>query len=159
MLTEYDQHLNKLESTPLIHYAAEVNPGASHGITSFSYLADGTIIFGTHVGYLYKIAPSDQGPATVTELGWLHPEGESYNPSLFPLDGKRYLAGITKRHGKGYQLIRYDIEQRESQPLDLDIPDYHPLLLYGSNTRDNEGRAYIVGRRNGNRPVIFQMKF
>ena len=158
-LTEYDQYLNKLQGTPLIHYATKGKPGASHGITSFSYLADGTIVFGTHVGHLYRITPSDQGPAAVTELGWLHPEGESYNPALFPLDGKRYLAGITKRHGKGYQLFRYDIEQGKSQPLELVIPDYHPLLLYGSNTRDNEGRAYIVGRRDGKRPVIFQMKF
>ena len=89
MLVEYDQDLNKLHSTPLIHYAIGNKPGASHGITSFSYLADGTIVFGTHVGYLYKIAPSNQGPATVTELGWLHPDGKSSNPSLFPLDGKR----------------------------------------------------------------------
>jgi len=159
MLVEYNQYLQKLQSTPLIYYATKGKPRSSHGITSFSYLADGTIIFGTHTGYLYRITPSDQGPAVVTELGWLHPEGESYIPALFPLDGKRYLAAISKRSGKGYQLFRYDIEEGKSQALALDIPDYHPLLLYGSNTRDNEGRAYIVGRRDGNRPVIFQMAF
>lgn len=159
VLAEYDQYLNKLQSTPLIHYATEGKPGGSHGITSFSYLADGTIVFGTHVGYLYKITPSDQGASTVTELGWLHPDGKSYNSSLFPLDGKRYLAGITRQRGKAYQLFRYDIEQGESQPVDLDIPDYRQLLLYGSNTRDNEGRAYVVGRRDGNRPLIFQLEF
>ena len=159
MLVEYDQDLNKLQSTPLIHYAIGNKPLASHGITSFSYLADGSIIFGTHVGYLYKIAPSSQGPATVTELGWLHPDGKSYNPSLFPLDGKRYLAGITRRKGKGYQLVRYDIDQDESQPVELEIPDYRYLLLYGSNTRDDKGRGYIVGRRDGNRPLIFQLEF
>jgi len=101
MLVEYDQDLNKLHSTPLIHYAVDNKPGASHGITSFSYLADGTIVFGTHVGYLYEITPSNQGPATVTELGWLHPDGKSYNPSLFPLEwqtipGRNYPA---KRKG------------------------------------------------------------
>jgi hypothetical protein len=158
-LTEYDQHLNKLQGTPLIHYAVEGKPGASHGITSLSYLADGSIVFGTHVGYLYRITPSDQGPATVTELGWLHPDGKSYNPTLFPLDGKRYLAGITKRRGKGYQLFKYDIEQGKSQPVNLDIPDYRQLLLYGSNTRDDEGRGYVVGRRDGNTPIIFQLEF
>ena len=159
MLTEYDQNLNKLQSTPLIHYAVEGKPQASHGITSFSYLADGTIIFGTHVGYLYKITPSDQGPAAVTDLGWLHPDGKSYNPSLFPLDGKRFLAGITRRRGKGYQLFRHDINKGESQPFDLDIPDYRHLLLYGSNTRDDKGRAYVVGRRDGNSPLLFQLEF
>ncbi len=159
VLAEYDQYLNKLQNTPLIHYAAEGKPAASHGITSFSYLADGSIVFGTHVGYLYKIVPSEQGAATVTGLGWLHPDGESYNPALFPLDGERYLAGLTKRHGAGYQLVRYDIEQRESQTLDLDIPAFPKLLLYGSNTRDEQGRSYLVGRRDGNTPVIFQLKF
>ena len=159
MLVEYDQDLNKLQSTPLIHYAAERKPLVSHGITSLSYLEDGTIIFGTHVGYLYKITPSGQGPATVTELGWLHPDGKSYNPSLFPLDGKRYLAGITRRSGKGYQLLRYDIELGESQPVDLDMPDSRHLILYGSNTRDDKGRSYVVGRRDGNRPVMFQLEF
>jgi hypothetical protein len=158
-LVEYDQHLNKMQGTPLIHYAAEGKPEASHGITSFSYLADGTIIIGTHVGYLYKITPSSQGPATVTELGWLHPDGESYNPSLFPQDGRRYLTGITQRRGKGYQLIRYDLEQNKSQLIDLDIPLYKNLLLYGSNTRDEKGRGYVVGRYDGNIPIIFQLKF
>jgi len=158
-LVEYDQHLNKMQGTPLIHYAAEGKPEASHGITSFSYLADGTIIIGTHVGYLYKITPSNQGPATVTELGWLHPDGESYNPSLFPQDGQRYLAGITRRRGKGYQLIRYDLEQNKSQIIDLGTPLYKNLLLYGSNTRDNKGRGYVVGRHDGNIPIIFQLEF
>lgn len=159
MLVEYDQDLNKLQSTPLVHYAVEGKPQASHGITSLSYLADGSIVFGTHVGYLYRITPADQGPATVTELGWLHPEGKSYNPSLFPLDGKRYLAGITRRRGMGYQLFRYDIELGESQLVDLDMPDSRHLILYGSNTRDDKGRAYVVGRRDGNRPVMFQLEF
>jgi hypothetical protein len=72
---------------------------------------------------------------------------------------QHHLAGITQRHGKGYQLFRYDIEQGESQPVDLDIPDYRHLLLYGSNTRDDKGRDYVVGRRDGNRPLIFQLEF
>lgn len=159
MLVEYDQDLNKIQSTPLTHYADEGKPLASHGITSLSYLADGSIIFGTHVGYLYRILPADKGPATVSELGWLHPDGKSYNPSLFPLDGKRYLAGITRRRGKGYQLFRYDIERGESQAVDLEFPDYRHLILYGSNTRDNKGRGYVVGRRDGNRPLMFQLDF
>ena len=158
-LVEYDQHLNKIQGTPLIHYATKGKPKTSNGITSLSYLADGSIVFGTHVGYLYRITPSDQGPAAVTELGWLHPDGEAYNPSLFPLDGKRYLAGITKQRGKGYQLFRYDIEQNASQPVDLDITEHGKLLLYGSNTRDEEGRSYVVGRRDGNRAVIFQLEY
>ena len=83
------------------------------------------------------------------------------NPITHPVPAgwQAISAGITKRRGKGYQLFRYDIEQGKSQPLDLDIPDYQHLLLYGSNTRDDKGRGYVVGRRDGNRPVIFQLKF
>jgi len=56
-------------------------------------------------------------------------------------------------------LFRYDIEQNESQPMTLNFPDYRNLLLYGSNTRDDQGRGYVVGRHEGNRPVILQMEF
>jgi hypothetical protein len=48
---------------------------------------------------------------------------------------QHHLAGITQRHGKGYQLIRYDLEQDKSLIIDLDVPLYKKLLLYGSNTR------------------------
>ena len=158
-LIEYDQYLNKVQGIPLINYADKGKPEDSHGITSLAYLEDGSIIFGTHTGFLYRITPDERGAATITELGWLHPDGESYNPALFPLDGKRYIAGITRRRGNGYQLFRYDIEQNESQPMTLNFPDYRNLLLYGSNTRDDQGRGYVVGRHEGNRPVILQMEF
>lgn len=158
-LVEYDQHLNVVQTTKLDHYAAMGRPRTSHGITSLSYLADGAIIFGTHVGYLYKILPSATGAAEVTELGWLNPEGEAYNPVLFPMDGKRYIAGMTKHRGKGFQLFKYDLEQGESELLALDIPDYQQLLLYGSNTRDQQGRSYIVGRHAGKNPLLLQLQF
>lgn len=158
-LVEYDQHLNIVQTTKLDHYIAKGKPRTSHGITSLSYLADGAIIFGTHVGYLYKISPSEMGAAEVTELGWLHPNGESYNPVLFPLDGQRYVAGIAKRRGKDHQLFMYDLEQNESQLIDLAIPDYQHLLLYGSNTRDERGRSYIVGRHAGKNPLLLQLQF
>ena len=147
-LIEYDEYLNKVQGTPLIHYTGKHRPKVSHGITSLSYLADGSIVFGTHIGYLYKITPSDTGVARVTKLGWLHPDGEAYNPVLMPLDGTRHVAGITKRRGNGYQLFVYDIEQQTSRPVALEFPNNRKLILYGSNTRDDQGRGYIVGRRD-----------
>jgi hypothetical protein len=157
-LIEYDQYLNEVQGTPLIHYTGEHSPMDSHGITSLSYLADGSIVFGTHIGYLYKITPSKTDAASVTKLGWLHPDGEAYNPVLVPLDGIRHVAGITNRRGNGYQLFVYDIEQQTSRPVALNFPNYPNLILYGSNTRDDQGRGYIVGRREGNQPVIFQLE-
>lgn len=158
-LVEYDQQLNELKSTPLLHYAAKGRPRDFHGVTSFSYLVDGSLVFGTHLGYLYKITPSDQGPAAVTELGWLHPDGESYSGSLFPLDGRRYLAGITHRSGKGYQLFRYDIEQRKSQSVDFDSSLLRKTRIFGSNTRDEKGRGYVVGYHREGGPAVIQLEF
>jgi hypothetical protein len=156
-LVEFDTDLKEVASTPLTHYAARHD---SQGLIGLSYLADGAIVVTTHTGYLYRITPADAGPAIVEALGWLHPNGTSYATSLFPMDGKRYLFGVTQVSGGFFDWVVYDLLNKQSQAQRIDLkPAYR--LLYGSSTRDNNGRFYVVGQQNipgGHRPLILQVE-
>ncbi len=147
-LVELDPALGEVAETPLEHYLEGDDANASHGIIALTYLADGSMVFATHPGYLYRIVPADTGPAAVQPLGWFHPRGSAYTPSLFTFSGERYLAGIARAAGGGYEWLVYDLETRESVASAIDIPSTRKLLLYGSITRDDRGRFYVVGRHN-----------
>jgi hypothetical protein len=155
-LVEFDTDLKEVASTPLTHYAARHD---SHGLIGLSYLEDGSIVVSTHVGYLYRITPSDAGPAIVEALGWVDPSGTSYAASLFPIDGKRYLLGVAQVPGGAFKWVVYDLLNRQSQSQKIDLkPGYR--LLYGSLTKDNDGRFYIVGQKDtptGRRPLVLQI--
>lgn len=162
-LMEYDANLHEVNAFPMIHYAGEGRPRKYHGITAISYLADHSIVFVTGTGYLYRISPSPDGAAGIEELGWFHPEGESYTAALFPLDGQEWLIGVGKRRardkraGNRYEAVLYNLRQRTSHTLPAEIPAYRYLLLYGSNTRDNFGNGYLVGRQDWKTPIIWQL--
>ncbi len=156
-LAEFDSALREVSTTPLIHYAGEGKPEGHHGIVGLSYLADKSIIIVTGHGYVYRIVPSEHGQAQIEELGWFHPEGSSYTAAVFPLDGEAKLLGVSRRQGSRYALLEYDIAQRSSRTIDLDIPELKFLLLYGSNTRDDHGNFYIVGRHNWDVPLAWQL--
>ncbi len=151
-LVECDALLQEIAETPLRHYHME-NVIKSHGITGLVELADGTLIFSTHVGYLYKITPHDGGPATVRELGWFHPDGTTYAPSLFTFNGERYLAGVTLLQPRNPQWTVFDLQSERSTafPFDAKTIKQQPfdrLQIFGSLTRDNQGRFYVVGRQH-----------
>jgi hypothetical protein len=159
-LVEFDTGLKEVHSTPLAYYAGHHD---SHGLIGLSYLEDGAIVVSTHVGYLYRITPSDSGAATVEALGWFHPNanatGNSYPASLFPIDGKRYLAGVVQVES-GFDWVVYDLLNKHSQAQKFNAKA--PLrLLYGSSTRDNSGRFYVVGQQegpSGRRPLMLQVE-
>jgi hypothetical protein len=155
-LVEFDTDLKEVGSTPLAYYAERHN---SHGLIGLSYLEDGSILVSTHIGYLYRITPSDTGAATVEAVGWIHPKGGSYPASLFPIDGKRYLAAVVQVEG-GFDWIVYDLLNKQSRAQRLTLkPAYR--LLYGSSTRDNQGRFYVVGQQDGpdgHRPLMLQVE-
>lgn len=161
-LIEYDQHLNTLGTTALIHYAANEKPAGNHGIIALTYLADGSIVFATHLGYLYQITPAAEGPARITELGWFHPEGPAYTPALFSYAGERYLLGLGRRKQQ-YDWLVYDLETRSSTVVPFNFEGSRDrLLLYGSVTRDLEGNFYVAGRhytqgRNRPKPLLLQL--
>jgi hypothetical protein len=156
-LFEFDEHLIEVSSTPLIHYADKGKPRKHHGIVALSYLADKSIAFTTGAGYLYRIIPSKETAAELRELGWFHPEGASYTASLFPLDGKNLLIGISRRRGGGYHLVEFDLRSNTPRVLELEVPERPYLLLYGSNTRDNAGNCYVVGRYQWDTPLVWQL--
>jgi hypothetical protein len=157
-LVEFDTDLQEVARTPLDNYGTARD---SHGIVGLSHLADGSIVISTHVGYLYRIAPPPgAGAAKVEGLGLIHPGGASYPASLFPIDGVRYLAAVA-RVQNGFDWVVYDLTTRKGQARKLELPGQYSQL-YGSATRDNRGRFYVVGQRqgrDGRRPLALQLEF
>jgi hypothetical protein len=160
-LVEYDSELREVASTPLEFYLGDTaSPQNNHGIVGLAYLADGRLLFTTHRGQLYLIEPKAGQPAAVVALGWFHPDGEAYAPSLFALDGDSLIAGVTQRGGV-YQWVVFELKTRIAGAFPLDTKGLRSVLLYGSVTRDNAGRAYVGGwawNGTGNtRPLVLQI--
>ena len=159
-LVEYDERLKELAATPLAHYLGKVSPGENHGIIGLAYLPDGRMVFATHIGFLYLITPGE-GPARVTELGWLHPQGENYTPALFSFGGTEWLAGIAQLRSGAFEWIVYEMRTQLSRAFPLDTKGLKDVLLYGSITRDDAGRVYLGGwaaDANGSyRPLFLQV--
>ena len=160
-LVEYTPALEIVGETPLEHYADTANPVAAQGITAFVALADGSHIIATSVGHLYRITPRAYGAASVLPLGWFHPDGAAFVPSLFTWDGVRHIVGLARDAAMGWQWVVYDLITRRgaAQPFKHGETET-PLLLYGSMTTDQQGRFYIGGRRRqGDQrfPVLLQL--
>jgi hypothetical protein len=160
-LVEYDSELKEVASTPLDAYlGGTVSPQNNHGIVGLAYLADGRLLFTTHRGALYLIEPKADRPAAVLALGWFNPDGEAYAPSLFALDGDSLLGGVTQRGG-AYQWVVFELKTRIAGAFAFDTTGLSSVLLYGSVTRDNAGRAYVVGwasrGASGIRPLVLQI--
>lgn len=157
-LVEFDETLQELAETPLEHYLP-LNAPDAHGITGIAYGADQSLYFTTHVGQLYRITPSSSGPATVEPLGWFHPRGPAYAPSLFSWDGGDTLVGVAQREGEPHEWVTFDLRTRTAtaQPLEIEgLPGN--LLLYGSLTRDNGGVCYLAGMQSA-APVLLRVEF
>jgi hypothetical protein len=116
--------------------------------------------FTTHRGYLYLIEPQAAGPSRVVPVAWFNPTRETYAPSLFALDGRRYLAGVTQR-GRRFEWVVFDLQTRKSTAHLLDTKGLKTVLLYGSSARDNSGRFYVGGwaanPAGGERPLLLQV--
>lgn len=160
-LIEYTPALEIVGETPLEHYADTANPAAAQGITGFVPLADGSQVIATSVGHLYRVTPRAYGAASVLPLGWFHPEGAAFVPSLFTWDGVRHIVGLARDAVMAWQWVVYDLTTRRgtAQPFNHGETE-KPLLLYGSMTSDQQGRFYIGGRRRqGDQrfPVLLQL--
>ena len=159
-LVEFGPELAEIHATPLTDYFG-ATPTESHGIIGIAYLADGRMFFTTHAGQLYCIEPRDGEAAQVTPLGWFHPAGTAYTPSLFALDGSRYLAGIGRRANGPFEWITYDLQTIRSTAESIPLPelgiDPDKTLLYGSLARDDAGNCYLVGITD-NRPLALRVQ-
>ena len=168
-LVEYDMQLNELGETPLEHYLdPKLHPDQSHGIVGWSLLADGSLAFVTHVGHLYRVMPpKGEGRAEVQPQGWFHPAGPCYTASLFSYDGQRWLLSAGRRGEGNYEWLARDLVSGQTLARDLTIVDlFQPprrdVLLYGSATRDFQGRFYLGGRYvwrdGGSRPMLMRIE-
>ena len=160
VLVEYDATLNEIGSTPLAFYFGKEAPAANHGIVGLAYFPDGRIAFTTHLGRLYLVQPRTHAPAEVVDAGWLHPDGSAYTPSLFALGGNHWIAGVAQR-GSGFEWVTAELRTRLSAAFPLDTKGLRGVLLYGSITRDDAGRAYLAGwasdAKSTQRPLVLQV--
>jgi hypothetical protein len=149
-LVEFDQELNQVATTPLPHYSPNPDTGA-HGIVGFSAMKDGGIVFTTDLGRLYRLTPRATGTA-LTDLGWIHPDGEFYCPCLFCMDGESMIHAIGHKPSRRlpqYEWVTFNLRTRQPTLHEVTIPlpaeKLTSLLIYGSQTRDDQGRMYIGG--------------
>lgn len=159
-LVEFDAELREIAATPLAYYLSEGAPDSNHGITGLATLPDGRLAFTTARGYLYLIEPAREAAARVKAIGWFHPAGEAYAPSLFAYGGNNLLAGVTQR-GERYEWVVYELLTRGSVAQPLDLKGSRGVLLYGSQARDDEGGCYLVGWANEgigkDRPLVLRV--
>jgi len=167
-LVEYDTELREVGQKPLPHYIVR-SPNASHGITAFQPMVDGSIIFATSIGFMYRIVPREDAPAELVDVGWFHPDGPRYVPSLFTYAGERYVMGLaTGSHDKerlprGFEWVVHDLATNDVAVTPVRVASQTPFplnwtVLYGSVTRDNAGHFYVVGRSSLKHPVILQVQ-
>jgi hypothetical protein len=159
-LIEYDVDLRELAETPMPAYLGRVDPQSNHGIVGLAYLPDGSLLFTTHVGHLYRVEPRHGAPAAVTTLGDWPLQAPAYAPSLFALGGRGWIAGVAQT-GSGFRWVAAELATGVSAAFPLDLPGLDKVLLYGSVGRDNAGRAYVGGWAadgiGGQRPLLLQI--
>jgi len=175
-LVELGTDLRELNETPLEpdHYF-DGTPTNTHGITGLQEMADGSWYFTTHVGFLYRIQPPPRSPevdhaaATVSRVGWLHPNGAMYVASLFTTDGADTLLALAHNIiGEGatgrYQWLTFQLKTGVSRVAPFAIASLDDAvtshsLLYGSSTRDPQGNHYVVGvMQSGSRTVPIALR-
>jgi hypothetical protein len=162
VLVEYDPSLKEIGTTPLEFYLGREPPEANHGIIALAYLPDGRMLFATHLGYLYMVEPKENERAAVTPVGWFHPEGQAYTPSIFSLGTGNLIAGVGRRRVE-FEWIVSDLSAGLSLSFPLDTKGLRKVLLYGSIARDNAGRVYVGGWAENEaspgrqRPLVLQI--
>lgn len=155
-LVEFDPQLREIAATPLEGYLGDESPASHHGIVAFSWLGDDSTVFTIHTGRLYRIRPSAGAAAKVEDAGFMHPAGASYAPALFPFSGESLVAGVARRAQGEFEWVVHDLDTGLAGAFAFDTAFLPKLLLYGSVTRDDDGRFYLGGWSDG-RPVLLQV--
>jgi len=165
-LVEYDTDLREVGRSQLpLYYNGTAN--WSYGITALQPLADGGIALLTHNGWLTIIRPQQNGPARVEQVGWFHPNGPQMSDCLFLDKTGRYLMGAAQNASRLSDWVTYDLltGRRTTAPLsdgDPAQPSWGRRMVFGSLTRDDQGRCYVVGQvpkvdGEGMRPLLLQI--
>lgn len=147
-LVEFDVNLAEVATYPLPSYQSE-KISSHHGIVAYTSMKNGDIYFTSAEGGLYRIQPFLSGNSKVSHQGLMHPDGEAYIGSLFSIDGEGLLAGIGRskanKAATKYEWIIYQTSLKLPYTTELPLVGINSPLIYGSLTRDNEGRFYSVG--------------
>jgi hypothetical protein len=159
-LIELDPGLREVGSHLLEHYL-DRSPDESHGIVATHPDGAGGWYFATSKGRLYHEERSTAGPSAVTDMGWYHPAGPHYVASMFrdPATGALYGASCVGPNGcDAFEWVTRGVDGRATvSPLPYgDGPFPHSAVLYGSMTRDAQGRVYVVGSMKY-KPVVLQI--
>nr|MCH9674460.1 hypothetical protein [Gammaproteobacteria bacterium] len=162
-LVEYGPSLREMSALPLGNYLATKAPSESHGIVSFTALADETFVFATHDGSLYHLLPLGDTKALLLEQGYLHPDGAAHVTGLFSPDGARFIAGVGRTRGGKFSWLRRDLKERRSAASELTGDALNGVaLLYGSMARDPRGTFYVAGRKTASdgspQPTVLQIR-
>ncbi len=159
-LVELNAEFTEVASTPLTYYFGAEALNDNHGLIGAVNAPDGASYFLTHTGRLYKVAAAATGPSAITDLGWFHPSGARYTPGVFIADGGKKLVGVAQ-NGKTFEWVTYDLGLKKSGAASLDVKGAKGVLLYGSATMDDAGRAYLAGWEDGPkgvpRPFLLQV--
>jgi hypothetical protein len=159
-LVELDTSLVEVGNYPLAEYF-EGPPDSSHGIVAVAPDGSRGWYFTTGNGRLYRVEPKATGPSALTDLGWIHPAGSRYAPSIFRDEQTGVIYGVTYLNSSGSQGFEWITRPVNGQTtvaplLYGDVPFPTGAVLYGSITRDLAGRFYVVGLMNY-KPVILQV--
>ncbi|MBL8865226.1 MAG: hypothetical protein KF873_17500 [Gemmataceae bacterium] len=145
-LVEFDDMLREVAAFPLADYDTAPN-SSSHGLVGIAALKDDGFAFVTDRGRLYRLTPRATGTAIV-DLGTIHPDGTCYCPSLVSWDGESVVAGLGRRQGSiAWEWLTVDLRTKRATVRAATIPgEGDGVLVYGSVTRDDDGRLYLGGR-------------
>jgi hypothetical protein len=147
-LNEYDTGLNLVGSYSMPSYRSD-DMKRHHGIIGYTSMASGNIVFTTSDGGLYELRVFATLAEKLDYKGMMHPEGDAYIPSLFPLDGGSLVVGVGRVPGRShYEWIIYELQAEIAVTYKLDTGELQKLQLYGTSTRDDAGNFYLVGRSN-----------
>jgi len=163
-LVELDNDLNisDIHSLPDYH-----NPDGygDHGIVAYTTMKNGDTYFIVASGGLYHISENASARHNVEYLGKFDTQFEnSYISSLFSPDGEDMLVGIGRNQStEGYYWFIRELTSQVSVNYHLEQLPKTQYLLYGSQTVDNFGNLYIVGRDTRNRrkhlPIIIKASY
>jgi hypothetical protein len=162
-LVELDAGLKEVAASPLAEYF-ERGRDDSHGIVAAHPGPGGSWFFATGKGRLYHLAlpAAEGGPATVEDIGWFHPGGSRYVASMFRDDATGALFGVAYASNYGSDQFEW-VRRLPRGPATVAPFPYgteerfpHGAVLYGSMTRDQAGRFYVVGSMNY-KPLVLQV--
>lgn len=163
-LMEYDDQLN-LVATHNLEYYLDKARFSQHGIISYINMENGDIYFITGEGALYRIhitSGNDHQVDFVTFIDESNQPG-GYFSSMFSTDGEDFLVGLGKLpKASTYSWFIHQISTNTT--VMYDVKEYNNrFLLYGSVTRDDQGKLYIVGVDTNDRskhvPQLLQLSY